>query len=87
MDSGRICVVRGLRAVHMVVRRAVLVFTPLMPHQLQGTVGDYLIRIHIRSGTRSTLDHIHRELVMMFTFDDLTASGDDRILLLYGKQA
>ena len=58
-----------------------------MPHQLQGTVGDHLIRVHIRSGTRSALDHIHRELVVMLAIDNLPASGDDSVLLLYGKQA
>ncbi len=45
--SRRISVVGGLRAVHMIVRGAELVLALVVSHDLKGSVGDDLVRVHI----------------------------------------
>ena len=45
LQRRRIGIVRGLRAVHMMVRVAVGVFALLVPHQLEGAIGDHLVGV------------------------------------------
>ena len=66
----------------MVVRRAVLVVSEFMSHDLKRTVCDNLIRVHVGCRTCSTLDHVHRELIMMLPCENLSASLCNGLILL-----
>ncbi len=86
-EGAGIGVVRGLGAVHVVVRGAVLVFALLVPHQFQGAVGDHLVRIHVHGGAGSALHHVHRELVVELAVHDFPAGGHDRFADFLRKDA
>ncbi len=62
-QGGGIGVVGGLGAVDVVVGMAILVFAFLVAHYFQGSVGDYLVGVHVGGGARSALDDVHGELV------------------------
>ena len=70
----------------MVVRREILEFPWLMPHDLEGTVTDDLVSVHIRRRTCTALDHIHGEVLVVLTLEELVTSLDDSILLLVREQ-
>ena len=82
MDAGGIGIVGRLTAIDMVVGRAIGILASLVTHDLEGTVGDHLIGIHIGRSAGTTLDHIDREILKMLTLHDLTASLSDSIILL-----
>ena len=86
-EGAGIGVVRGLGAVHVVVRGAVLVLTLLVPHQFQGAVGDHLVGIHVHGGAGAALHHVHGELVVELAVDNLPAGGDDRFADLLREDA
>ncbi len=73
-DGRRIDIIGGLSTVAMVVGIAILVVTLLMPHDLECTVGDHLIGIHVDRRTCPTLHHVDGEIVMELAVDDLAAS-------------
>lgn len=52
-QGGGIGVVGGLGAVDVVVGMAILVFAFLVAHYFQGSVGDYLVGVHVGGGARS----------------------------------
>ena len=64
LDRRRVGVVRGLRAVHVVVRMQVLVLALAMPEQLEAAIRDHLVGVHVGGGARATLDHVDDELVV-----------------------
>ena len=73
MNCGRIGIICRLGAVYMVVRGTVFIFAGLMPHMHQGNVGNHLICIHVRTSTCATLNHIYRELFVVFAVKDILA--------------
>ena len=57
-----------------------------MAHDLKSSVCDHLICIHICSCTSTSLDHVHRKLVMVLTLKDLiTRLHNGSILLICEK--
>lgn len=82
VDRRRIGIVRRLRAVDVVVRREVLELTLLVTHDLEGTVADDLVGVHIGRRPCAPLDHIYGEVLVMLAFEELVAGLYDRVLLL-----
>ena len=70
-------VVGRLRAVDVVVRVAELVLALLVPHQLQGPVGDHLVGVHVRRGARAALKDVDDELVVQLAVHQLLAGALD----------
>ncbi len=58
-----------------------------MPHQLQSTIGDNFVGIHIGSSSGTSLNHVNGELVVMFACQYLFASLPDTCKLRIGQQA
>ena len=58
-----------------------------MPQDFKSAIGDYLIGVHVGSGSGSALNHIYRELFMMLAFKYFLTSFKNSIRLLFGKQA
>ena len=87
VDSRGVRVVGRLRTVHVVVRREVLELTLLVAHDLERTVADDLVGVHVRRRTCAPLDHIDGEVLVVLAFEELVASLDDSVLLLVGEQA
>ncbi len=79
LHGRRVGVIRGLRTVHMIDRVNVLIFALLVASQLQGTVRDDFVRVHVRAGTRAALDDADDELVMQFAVDDLLGGSVDMV--------
>ena len=48
----------------------------LMIHELQRAIRDNFIRVHVRGGACSTLDHVDLEIAMMLSLSQLTARVD-----------
>ena len=76
-DRSWVNIVGALTAVAMVVRRAELIISLLVTHNLEGTVSDYLVGVHVDRCTSTTLYHVDREVLMPLAFDDFTASLRD----------
>ena len=87
MYGGGISVVGGLRAVHMVIGGAELVFASLVAHDFEGAVGNHLVGIHIGCSSGTALNHIDRELVQMLAVHNLAASLRNGVELLIGQQS
>ena len=87
VDSRGVRVVGRLRAVHVVVRREVLELTLLVAHDLERTVADDFVGVHVRRRTCAPLDHVYGEVLVVLAFEELVASLDDSVLLLVGEQA
>lgn len=51
----------------------------LATQDLNGTVGDHLIRVHVRLGARACLPDDEREVIIELPSDDLISSLDDGI--------
>ena len=79
-------IVRGLALVHDIVGRDELVVTALVSHDLQGTVGDDLVGVHVGGSTSTSLDHIHDELRVPLARDDLIASLHHSLSLILGHE-
>ena len=79
LDRRRINIVRRLAQVHVAVGTDDVVSATVMTHELQCTVRDYLIRVHIRRRAGSALDHVDLEVAMMFSLSQLAARVDDRL--------
>ena len=73
MYGCRISVVGGLRTIYVVVRRAVCVIATFVSHKFQSTIGNYFVGIHIGACAGSALNHIYRELVVVFAVYQLLA--------------
>ena len=86
MDGRGISVVGRLRAVDVVVRGEVLEFALLVTHDLEGTVADDLVGVHVRRRPCATLDHVYGEVLVMLAFEEFVTSLDDGVLLLVGEQ-
>ena len=65
VNGCRIRVIGRLRTIDVIVGRAVLVLSACVSHQFQC---NHFIGIHVGSGSGPSLNHIYRELVMMFSF-------------------
>ena len=50
-----------------------------MPHDLKSPVGDHLVGVHVHGCSRASLHHVHRELVVELSVDDLAACLHDRV--------
>ena len=79
-------IVGGLALVHDIVGADELVVTSLVSHNLQSTVGDDLVRVHVGGSSSSSLDHIHNELAVPLARDDLIASLLDGVGLVIRNQ-
>ena len=71
----------------MVVRVAVLVVPLLLPHELEGAVGDHLVRVHVRGGARAALEDVEAEFVVELARDDLLAGPLDALQDLLAELA
>ena len=87
VDGRGISVIGRLRAVDVVVRGEVLELALLVTHDLEGTVADDLVGVHVRRGPCAALDHIHGEVLVVLAIEELVAGLDDRVLLLVGEQS
>ena len=86
VDGRGVSVIGRLRAVDVVVRREVLELALLVAHDLEGTVADDLVGVHVRRRPCAALDHIHGEVLVVLTFEELVTGLDDGVLLLVGEQ-
>ncbi len=86
VDGRRIGVVGRLRAVHVVVGRAELVFAALVAHDFEGAVGDHFVGVHVGGRARTALDHVHGEELVVLALHDLAACLCDGLVLLVGEQ-
>ena len=57
-----------------------------MAHDLQSTVGNDLVGVHVGRGTSTTLDHIHDELRVPLAADDFIASLHHSLGLILGDE-
>ena len=58
---------------------AVFVLAPLMSEDLERTVRNHFVRIHIGRGAGSALHHVHDEMLVEFALTHLFARFDDRL--------
>ena len=79
LDCRWINVVGGLAEVDVGVGADDVVLAALVAHELESTVGDYFIGVHVRGGSRATLEHVHPEVLVMTSGAYLAAGGDDRV--------
>ena len=86
VDSRWVGIVGGLGAVDVVVRGEVLEFALLVTHDLQGTVADDLVSVHVGRRPCTALDHIYGEVLVVLAFEELVAGLDNGVLLLIGEQ-
>ena len=84
MYSCRISVV--CRLVNSVVRRAELIFSSLMTHQLKSTVGNNFVGVHVGSSTCTALNHVYRELVVVFPVKNFLTCFYDSVSLFFSQQ-
>ena len=61
----------------MIVRMAVVVLAPLVPEQLQCTVRNHLVGIHVRRRTGAALHHVDHEMLVQPALLDLAAGIDN----------
>ena len=87
VDGGRISVVGGLRTVHMVVGRAVLVLAALVAHDFQRTVGDDLVGVHVGRSAGASLYHVYGEMLEVLAVHYLAACLREGDELFVGQQA
>ena len=57
-----------------------------MSHDLKRAVCDNLVCIHVSCRTSSSLNHVHRELVVMLSCEDLPAGLCNSLILLVSKK-
>ena len=81
VDRSGVGVVGRLGAIDVVVGREVLELPRLVSHDLQGTIADHLVSVHVGRRTCTSLDHIHGELLMMLPLEELVAGLEDSVLL------
>ena len=60
-----------------------LIFTLCVSHDLQTTVGDHLVDVHVGRCSRTTLDHVFHKLVLELAADDFITSRNNRIHLIF----
>ena len=81
-EGSRVCVVRRLGAVDVIVGVDDVVAALLLPQDLERQVRDDLVRIHVDGGAGTALELVNGELVhAAAVLDDLVAGGDDRLSL------
>ena len=85
--GSRVSVVGRLRAIHMVVWRAILVFAALVTHDFESAIGNYLIGIHVGGGAGAALNHVYREVIVMFAIENLAACLHYGLSLAFGKKS
>ena len=73
-ESRGVGVIGTLRAVDMVVRRAVLVFAATVTHEFQRTVSNHFVGVHVNRCSGTSLNHVGGELVMHLTINQFAAS-------------
>ena len=77
LHRGGIDVVRRLAQVHMVVRVNVGVVAARVVHQLEGAVGDHLVRVHVGRRPGAALDHVDHEVLVMASGANLLCRSND----------
>ena len=87
MDGSRIGIVGGLRTVDVVIGRTILILSAFMSHQFEGTIGYHLVGIHVGGSSGSTLNHVYRELVVMFAFQNFFTCMENGICLFFSQQS
>ena len=73
-DRCRVSVVCALSTVHVVVRRAILVFALVVSEDFERAVSDHLVGVHVYRCSCTTLYHVDREVFMPLSVDNLAAS-------------
>ena len=58
-----------------------------MAHNLEGTVSDNLVSVHIGGSTCTALNHIAGEVVVVLALHNLTASLSNTLILSLGQKA
>ena len=86
LQRRRIDVVGALAHVDVFVGMQELVLAPLMAHELQRTVGDDLVGVHIGGGAGAALNHVNHELVVQPARSDLIAGMDNGVAPLLVQQ-
>ena len=62
-DSGRISIIGTLTTIDMIIRHTILILTLLMTQNLNSTVGNNFVSIHIHRSTGATLHQVDREIL------------------------
>jgi hypothetical protein len=87
VHGGRERVVGGLAVIDVVVGVDRSLRAHLSSGELDRTVGDHLIGIHIGLRARSGLEHHQREFAFQLPVDDLLGSPDDQVDLFHWELA
>ena len=74
LDRGGVDVVRALATVDVVNRMQPGIVAPGKPHDLESTIGDDLVGVHVRRGSSAALDDSNAELLVEGTTDDFLAN-------------
>ena len=75
----RVHIVGGLTHVDVVVGMQVVVLSFDMSHNLEATVGNHLVHVHVGTGAGSSLNKIDRKLIMKITVHDFFAGLHNRV--------
>jgi hypothetical protein len=57
----------------------VVVIAPLAARQLEGAVGDHLVRVHVRRRPGAPLDHVDEEVLVMTSRAELLRGTHDHV--------
>ena len=76
--GGWIHIIGALRRVHMIVGVKHVVATFFEAELFQRNVGNHLIGVHVGGGACTALNHVHHELVLKVSRNELIASQNDR---------
>ena len=87
LQCGGVNIIGALAEVDVLMRVQVLIVAALVAHQLQRTVGDHFVGVHIGGGAGAALDHIHHKMLVQRAGADFGAGGDNRPALGLGQQA
>ena len=80
-------VVGRLRTVHVVVGRTVFIFAVFVTHDFEGAVSYHLVGVHVGGGSGASLNHINRELIVIFAIDDFLTCLFDGLGLLFCQKS
>ena len=79
LERGWVNVICRLRHVHVIERVAVHVVALFVTHQLESSVGDYLVGVHVGAGARPTLNGVDDELRIEFALGHFATGRDNGI--------
>src|SRR5690349_24580549 len=86
LDGRRVDVICALRRVDVVKRVDGRVLAAWSPDELESTVGDYLVGVHVGRRAGAALDDVDDELIVESTLADLSARRDDGVGDRVGEQ-